>query len=119
MAEYFLVPAMFLRHPLSAVFETPLPHIIYGLLSKMKYRNGGIWCDPCVVPVRCEGIWFSENAQNTTLDTNSNRNPNPNPAPAPTHMSFRKKKAFVFVEKDGRPHYFSSNKIFPDFHPLS
>ena len=30
--------------------ETHLPHELI-ILFKIKYRNGGIWCGPCVVPV--------------------------------------------------------------------
>ena len=72
-----------------------------GLLSRIKYRNRGIWCGSRVVPVVREGI-LKKMPQNSTLDTNSNLNLDP----APTHINFVSTKSGVFFWGGGndRPH---------------
>ena len=64
-----------------------------GLLSRIKYRNRGIWCvwPTCGSSVMRRDI--SNNTQGTTLDTN----PNPNPDPAPTHINFVRQKSGIFL----------------------
>ena len=68
-----------------------------GLLSRIKYRNRGIWCGPRVIPVLLIRREISTNAQNSALDTISNLDPNPDPAS--THINFVQKKSGFFFGK--------------------
>ena len=68
----------------------------YQVLSRIKYRNRGIWCGPRVVAVVFMRREISTNAQNTALDTINHSNPDPNPDSASTHINFVQKKSGFF-----------------------
>ena len=86
-------------------------HRTNGLLSRIKYRNRGIWCGPCVSGVMRKEI--SRNAQSTTLDTISNPNPNPNPDPTPTHIGTAPIRRDILLKDGPKITAFTSSKVRP------
>ena len=78
--------------PSLVLFFSRLVYRTNGLLSRIKCRNGGIWCGPRVVPMLWKGI-FRKKAQNTALDTNYS------PSPKTLMNIVWKKSGFFFLPK--------------------
>ena len=74
-------------------------HRITELLSRMKYRDRGIWCGPRVVPVLWEGV-FKKMPQKTTRYLRHNPLTLTRTPTLPIWTLSRKNQAFFFVGKN-------------------